>query len=155
MSIGEWFGNNWFTLLQSIGIIGGLLFTAFSLLIDAKTRRVSNLLKITEHHFDLWAQVFSQPNLLRVLDINVNLDKKPVKEEERRFVVLLITHLKTAYHAIKNDMYPRPNELKKDIQSFFSLPIPRNIWESTKMYHDKDFVSFVDESRNMVNKTVC
>ena len=34
-----WFGQNWFILLQSVGIIGGLLFTAAGLLFSAVSLR--------------------------------------------------------------------------------------------------------------------
>jgi hypothetical protein len=42
------FSQNWFTFLQSLGIIGGLLFTRFSLRTDARVRRIGNLITITD-----------------------------------------------------------------------------------------------------------
>jgi hypothetical protein len=47
MEFGNWLRDHWFVLLQSAGIIGGLLFTGISLRIDARVRRVGNLLAIT------------------------------------------------------------------------------------------------------------
>src|SRR5258708_7781649 len=51
-----WIGDNWFTLLQSVGIIGGLLLTTSALNSDARTRRVANLIEITRGHRDIWSE---------------------------------------------------------------------------------------------------
>jgi hypothetical protein len=145
MEIWGWLAHNWFVCLQSVGIIGGLLFTGASLRIDAKARRISNLISITEHHRNLLAQVYSQPNLLRTLDETPNLHQKPVTEEERLFVILLIAHLNSAYHATKDGMLLKAGALSKDIRSFFSRPIPKAIWSDVKSFQDKDFVRFVED----------
>ena len=40
----HWLAQNWFTLLNAIGVVGGLLFTGHSLRSETKTRRIANLL---------------------------------------------------------------------------------------------------------------
>ena len=62
-----WFSENWFNLFSAVGIIGGLLFTAVSLRSETKTRRISNLLTLTQNHRELWAEMFRRPGLERVL----------------------------------------------------------------------------------------
>src|SRR5260221_13307070 len=64
----NWASDNWFILLQSLGIIGGLLFTAASLRLDEKTRRVGNLMAITKNHREIWTALYDRPELSRVLD---------------------------------------------------------------------------------------
>ena len=134
----NWLSQNWFTFLQSAGIIASLLFTTISLRIDAKVRRISNLIKMTEQHHALWAQLIDQPGLSRVLSDAANLQLKPITNEERWFVTLLILHLSTAHHAMKDGMLIRPEGLKNDIQWFFSL--------TTKPFQDKEFVAFIEQS---------
>ena len=74
--------DNWFTLLQSLGIMGGLFFTGFSLRIDAKVRRVGNLFEVTKQHREIWIMIYSRPELKRVIESKPNLDMKPITDEE-------------------------------------------------------------------------
>lgn len=144
-----WFGNNWFIFLQSAGIIGSLLFTGISIGIDARARRVSNLLTLTQQHRDIWENLYARPELIRVLDPAANLPHDPVTTAEEVFVILLILHLNAAYRAIRGGFLRGPDELQRDVQTFFSLPIPRIVWERAKNFQDKDFVRFVDAARRV------
>ncbi len=144
----QWTEHNWFSLLESAGIIGGLLFTAFSLRTDAQARRIGNLIAITQHHQDIWTRLYTRPELTRVLNMAVNLESAPVTDEEELFVNLLILHLNSAYHAMKIGMFVKPEGLQRDIQTFFSLPIPRYVWERAKPLQDGDFVGYVESCRN-------
>ncbi len=58
----QWLLEHWETLLNNLGIIGGLVFSATSLLIaaasfrsDTKTRQVSNLLAMTANYREVWS----------------------------------------------------------------------------------------------------
>src|ERR1041385_6179040 len=109
-----WITSNWFLFLQSVGIIGGLLFTAISLQIDAKVRRVGNLIAITQHHRDIWTRLYTVPELARVMNANVDLKHTPVTVAEELFVNLLILHLNSAYHAMTFGMFMKPERLGRD-----------------------------------------
>lgn len=145
MGFGGWIGENWFTLLQSAGIIGGLLFTGISLRIDTKVRRVGNLFEVTKHHREIWTGLYSRPELKRILKSDVDVDRGPITSEEELFVNLLVLHLASAYRAAVGGMFILPTELDADIGRFFSLPIPRAIWEKTRRFQDQDFVGFVED----------
>src|ERR1041384_248579 len=138
MGILSWGHDNWFVFLQSAGIIGGLLFTAFSLRIDARVRRIGNLIAITQHHREIWTHLYTHPKLSRILDMEVDLKHNPYTNEEEIFITLLILHLNSAFHAMKSGMFVTPEGLRKDIQLFLALPIPRHVWEKTKAIQDKD-----------------
>src|SRR5215207_2168581 len=135
-----WIAQHWTELLQNAGIIGGLLFNAVNLRLDTKARRVSNLLKITEGHRELWSKLYERPELSRVLDIDADVEQRPVSGEEELFVVLLVLHLSSAQEAIKQGMFTAPEGLRRDVRQFFSKPIPRTVWERIKVFHDADFV---------------
>ena len=46
MGFSPWITENAFELLNALGIVGGLFFTAHSLRSETKTRRIANLLAI-------------------------------------------------------------------------------------------------------------
>jgi hypothetical protein len=143
----DWLGQNWFILLQSVGIIGSLLFTAASLREDAKAQRISNLITVTDHHRDIWTQIYQRPDLARVMDPNVDVRRNPVREEEELFINLLILHLNSVFHATSEGLYLKPEGLRQDVDRFFSLPIPKAVWMRSKELQDEAFVCFVDSGR--------
>ena len=143
----NWASDNWFILLQSLGIIGGLLFTAASLRLDEKTRRVGNLMAITKSHREIWAELYDRPDLSRVLDAEADLKHTAITHEEEWFVRFLILHLNTVYHALKSGVLLNLEGLHRDIRWFFSLPLPKTIWEKMKWLQDSDFVGFVELCR--------
>lgn len=130
----EWFGANWFNLLQTVAIVSGLFFTGRSFLVDTRIRRISNLLNITEHHRSIWQQVIDKPNLLRVLSAEAKLDIKPITLEERIFVNLIILHLTAVMAAIKGRVHEQPAGQDEDLREFFSLPIPNKVWKDSKRF---------------------
>jgi len=142
---------HWPEVFQNAGIIGGLIFTAVNLRLDTKARRVSNLLKITEGHRDLWSKVYERPELARVLDPAVNLEEAPISDPEEVFVSLLVLHLSSAQEAIKQGMFAAPEGLPVDIQRFFSKPIPKMVWERNKIFHEADFVEFIERHLRRAN----
>ena len=143
----NWVRANWFDLLQSVGIIGSLLFTAISLRIDAKVRRVGNLFEVTKQHREIWTALYSRPDLKRVVDASADPSGHSVTDEEELFVNLLILHLASNYQAAKAGMFMLPAELTADIAAFFSLPIPHAVWDKMKSFQDREFVAFVEGYR--------
>ena len=53
----KWLEDNWFSLLQSIGIISGFVFTALTLRRDTKSRKRTEVLALTQQHRELWSEV--------------------------------------------------------------------------------------------------
>lgn len=140
----SWWGDNWFVLLQSLGIIGGLFFTGISLRIDARVRRVGNLFEVTRQHREIWTELYSRPELKRVLDKEADVFLQPISVEEELFVNLLILHLASNHRAAREGIFSLPTELRSDVNAFFALPIPREIWRRTRMFQEKDFVRVVE-----------
>lgn len=146
MGINEWFGHNWLPLIQTGALAGGLLFTGMAVLLDARARRVGNLIQLTQQHRDLWERLYLQPELARILDPIPDLDRSPVTAEEEMFVIFLVLHLSNTYYAIRVGFLQKLPGLRKDIERFFSLPIPRAVWEKVKDLQDGSFVRFVERS---------
>ncbi len=139
--------DNWFVFLQSLGIIAGLFFTGFALLIDARVRKVANLFEVTKQHREIWTLLYSREDLKRVMNPNANIGDSPVTEDEKLFVNLLILHLASSHRASKAGMFSLPTELDADIKTFFSWPIPRAVWEMMRPLQEPDFAAFVERHR--------
>ncbi len=130
--------------IETIGVIAGLGFTAASYCADARERRVSNLMELANSHRDLWMQLTEKPELARVLKPEVDLSINKISVAEERYVHLLITHLAVTFEAIKNKVLPSLAGLEKDIQEFFGLPIPAQVWQWSKEFQQPDFVAFIE-----------
>ena len=144
----RWIAENWVTALNALGVVGGLIFTASSFRSETKTRRVANLLTITKNHRDIWADFYRNPELARVLDTRVDLRKQPVSRDEEIFVNLVILHLSSVFHALKDDLLINQEGLRRDVWAFFSLPIPSAVWERVKFVQNEAFVAYVEACRN-------
>jgi hypothetical protein len=148
MGIWRWLTENSFNLLSAIGIIGGLWFTAISFRTDAKMRRVANLISITGSHREIWRQFLNSPDMGRVFDSKADILKQPITQKEEVFVNMVIAHINTVFYAIRNDMLISNEGLRRDVSEFLSLPIPRSVWEKSKVVQNDDFAAFVESCRN-------
>jgi len=148
MEIWGWASQNWFNLFSVIGIIAGLSFTAVSLRSDTKTRRIANLLTVTANHREVWKVFLNDKELARVRDAGADTTKQPITDAERIFVTFVVFHMNSVFYAMSDQLVVKVEGLRRDIAQFFSLPIPREIWEKIKVLQNDDFVAFVESCRN-------
>jgi Family of unknown function (DUF6082) len=144
MQVVGWSGPNWFGIVQTVIVAGALLLIALGLFLEARARRVGNLIQLTQAHRDLWERMYSQPELSRILDPDAAPEDMPIRPEEEVFVIFLILHLSGTFYAMRSGFFKRPEGLRKDIERFFSLPIPRAVWTKVKSLQDAPFVRFVE-----------
>ena len=140
----HWFGENWFTALQTLAIVSGLVFPTITLRRDDRSRRSASLFQLTAHHRDVWVELFKQPELRRVLSPQPDLAREPVTDNEALFVGFLILHLNTAHNAVAQGLMPPLAGLGADIRTFFSRPIPRAVWNDLRRFQDPAFVVFIE-----------
>jgi uncharacterized protein DUF6082 len=139
-----WLEANWFPFLQTVGIVGGLVFTAVSIRQSTRARRASDLLALTEQHRELWNEVYSRPGLERIFAAEVDLVGKPITVTEERFLNEVIIHFQMGWQLASAGSLLTLKAMKADVRSFFQLPIPRSVWEQSKHTRDRKFVDFVD-----------
>jgi hypothetical protein len=139
-----WLAHNWFAWVQTVALAGALFLIAAAIFLDARARRVSNLIQLTEQHRTLWERMYSQPDLARILETNPDLVESPVTPEEETFVIFIIFHLNNTYYGIKSGFFRKLRGLRKDIERFFSLPIPHAVWKKVRDLQDESFVKFVE-----------
>ena len=150
--MGQWLADNFFNIVTTV-CGTGLWFTAYSIRQDAearkeetKARKVANLLAITANHRELWKEYLNNPNLARVRDTAANLAQQPVTPAEESFISQVVSHTSSVFDALKDDLLTRQEGLRRDVQSFFSLPIPNAVWSKTKLLQNQDFAAFIDSS---------
>ena len=142
----SWLATHWFELIQTAGIVAGLVFNGYTTRKDSKERRISNLSAFKQDHIDIWSQTLTRPELDRVLDMSADLTRQPVSKAEWTFVKLLIIHLDSVYRAIQAGLFVDIGGLRRDIEDFFSAPIPKAVWEKMKGVQDAEFVRFIESS---------
>jgi len=144
----QWLATHAFDLLSAIGIVGGLIFTAHSLRSETKTRRIANLLSLTEAHREIWKELLRYPHLARVFEPKADPSKQSITLDEEIFVNLVIQHLGVVFQAMQDELTISPEGLRRDVWSFFSLPIPDAVWNKLKVLQNDRFVAFVESCRN-------
>src|SRR5687767_11824244 len=133
-----WIEEHWFELLQTIGIVGGLAFTAAARIQDVRARKVGNLIALKQEHREIWKELYARPSLSRVLKQEVDLGAEPISIEEALFVKTLILHLGTVHQATEMGLFVNLEGLRTDVSAFFSKAIPGSIWEKTKKLQNQD-----------------
>jgi hypothetical protein len=148
MELHHWIGDHGFDLLEAAAIIASLTFTAVSFRRDDRSRRVENLLTLTQSHRDVWKEQLRDPKLRRVLEAKADLAREPVTRAEEIFVTLVVQHLNIVFHALRDELTIQPEGLRRDVWQFLSLPIPQAVWNQLKPLQNDAFVAFVEACRN-------
>jgi hypothetical protein len=86
--------------------------------------------------------------LIRVCDATADLTKHPITDAERIFVTLVIVHVNSVYYALNDELVIEYEGLRRDIAQFFSLPIPKSVWEENKQFQNTDFIIFFENAMN-------
>ncbi|WP_035609286.1 hypothetical protein [Haloferula sp. BvORR071] len=139
----SWLASNWFALIQTAGVVGGLFYSAIALRLDARVRRTEVILALTEAHREIWERLIEQPSLVRVLDPKADLAIAPPTSTEQRFVQLVVLHLDAVRISIKEGAYHASPGMIDDLNEFLALPIPRQVAESLLPYQSHELQEFL------------
>ena len=143
MGFASWVQENWFSLFQSAGIAGGLVFTAMSFRDQTKSNRVQNLITIYKESSKLWRDFAENPSLASVFSHRTS-DNYEWTVGEEVFLNRLILHLNTTWWAMQEGEMIKIQSIEDEVRWFFAHPLPKAFWESTKKLRDKSFVGFID-----------
>jgi len=143
----SWIENNWFQLLQTIGVVGGLVFTGITIRQSTRARRASDLLSLTDQHRELWNEVYTRPGLERVFAPHADLVGKPVTVAEERFLNEVIVHFQMGWQLATAGSLLTLDAMKADVRAFFALPLPHAVWEATRAGRDAKFIRFIESCR--------
>lgn len=146
MGILGWMGAHGLDFLQTASILVGFFTAAYTIRTNTKERKIGNLFALTTAHREIWSRLYERNELSRVLSEAVNLRREPITSEEELFVHTLILHLRAAFKARDLGMQFDDDAVAADIRQFFNRPIPRTVWERSKVFQDRKFVEFVERS---------
>jgi len=59
---------------------------------------------------------------------------------------MAISHTSSTYEALKDELVTHQEGLRRDVKSFYSLPVPSTVWSKTKLLQNQDFAAFIDSS---------
>jgi len=142
----SWIDGNWFNLIQTAGIVGSLLFGAATAQREAKTREIENHLTIAEQHRNLWNEARQRKDLDRIFQTDADVIKIPITVAESEFLNLVVGHFQAGWILSENGAAITLNEMRADVRDFFTLPLPRAVWERTKGMRNRRFVKFVERA---------
>lgn len=140
-----WLTEHWHSVLESVGIIGGLIFTGVTVRRDLEARRISEYLTLATQHRRLWGQLHRRKGLSRLLEPGRDLSENPLTREELNFLSLTFVHFHTSWLIGQEGglLIPLP-VLAKDAAHFFQLPGPSAVWQQERNAHQPEFVAFVE-----------
>lgn len=139
-----WLAGNWFSFIQTVGIIGGLIVAVVTMRRDTRSRQIGDYLTMIQQHRELWSEVHRRPELSRILEAEVDLVAAPSTVVEEEYLNLVIDHFYTGWLFATRAVVLRLEVLKADAREFFQLPLPRRVWDLTRDRRDPRFVRFVE-----------
>lgn len=142
-----WINENWFSLIQSLGIVAGLFFTGVTLMHDLRARRVSQYLTLATQHRHLWSALYRHPKLARLMDPNRDVATEPVSKSEQAYLKLVFVHFHTGWIVAREGSLTPLSTLASDVGVFFNLPAPAEAWAAEKTGFESTFVAFMEKAR--------
>ncbi len=141
-----WLSANWFSLVQSAGIIISILLTAAAMRRERRSRRVGDYLALASEHRELWGDLHRRPELARVVASEVDLLEQPLSTAEEEFLLLIIVHFHTGWLLACQDSLVSRAVLARDAGAFFRLPLASEVWKRTQAARDPAFVEFINSA---------
>lgn len=138
------FESNWFSLIQSTGIVASLVFAAVTIRREARTHKMSALLALDEQHRDLWSELHRRPELCRILASEIDLVGRPVTTAESEFLNTVFVHFCTGWRLAAEHGVFSEDDLRRDLVAFLARPIPHQVWKQTLNIREQRFVAFVE-----------
>jgi hypothetical protein len=132
-------------IAETLGLVGTLLFTAYTNHKDEKARKVANLISLTQLRNQIWEEAEKDTSLSRISEPHPDLNANPITDKEMQFVKKLIIHLSTVFRAQKEGVFPELDGLRQDVRDFFDLPVPKTAWQTIEQFQEKDFIRFMKE----------
>lgn len=136
-------------LTQTVAIVAALWFAYVQARHATRSARAASTFQMVNSHRDLWFKALDNPRLERIFASEANLVNDPISEAERIFVNALITHMYSVVTASKQGILDIPREWNAELQAFFSLPIPLQVWKENRQYYEDSFVKLVEEAASI------
>ena len=141
-----WLDQDWFNLVQTVGIVASSLLATVTLRRETRARRLGDYLTVIQQHRELWSEAHRRPDLARLFQPEMDLIAAPMTVAEGEYLNLVIDHFHTGWLLVNDRVVLKAQVLAADARAFFSLPLPRRVWEATRHQRDPQFVRFIEEA---------
>lgn len=141
-----WFHENWLNLAQTVSLLGGGLLAVAVFLRESRGRKLGHFLTLAQQHRDLWNEAHRRPELARIFQREADLVAYPITVVEEEFLNLVIVHFQTGWLFTHDSAFLNKKNMAADAHEFFSLPLPRAVWNSTRSARDPKFVRFMEKA---------
>lgn len=134
----------WFTLLQSGGIIASFLISAYTAWTQTRSRKVSNYIELVKGHREVWKLQWENKDLAEVLSLSRDVNEA-LTPKEKRFLIFLFLHITCSYELLDSSNVINLDEMRRDIKELFLSPSVIVFWATNRKFFNSDFCDFVDE----------
>jgi len=145
----------WFSVVQTAGIVGGLVFYGITCQQQAGAQReqadaqrqqaraqeTQNLIAFSERHRAFWREAYRNPELQRVFSVTARAESLSTIEEE--FINEALVFYEVSWRIVKNSYQEYLKPLAKDLARFLSFPLALATWNKTREVRDEQFAEFV------------
>lgn len=138
--------ENWLNLAQTISLLGGGLLAMVVFLRENRGRKLGHFLTLAQQHRELWSEAHRRPELARIFQSEVDLIANPISPVEEEFLYLVIVHFQTGWLLANDAAFLDKRNMAADAKAFFSLPLPRTVWNATRADRDPKFVRFIERA---------
>ena len=144
ITIGSGAGSfDWFTLLQSLGIIIGFLFSGYAIWKDANATKLQNYILLTQSHREVWSMMMDNEKLGRVLEKDIPASKMELTYRERQFLTFIFLHITCSFELSKRGKIVDIEKDKEDIADLLSHPLVKKFWDDNSRFYNEDFRAFI------------
>ncbi len=147
-----WLDQNWFNFVQTLGIVATGLLATLTLRRETRARRLGDYLTVVNQHRELWNDAHRRPELARIFQTEVDLVAAPLSVAEEEYLNLVIDHFHTGWLLANGGVVLKTKVLAADARAFFSLPLPRRVWDGTRAQRDPAFVRFIERAVSRTNR---
>lgn len=139
----SWVSMNWFALLQTLGIVGGLLLVVVQIRASTRQRESESLVEIYDINRQLLSLGFSHPQLFAILEDAKDVD--PVWE--RFYLQLWLNQLSLIHLYLKRSVFDHELQdfLQREIADFMTLTNVQKHWQQRGAFYPASFKKLVGE----------
>ena len=134
---------DWFTLLQSLGIIIGFLFSGYAIWKDSNATKLQNYILLTQNHREVWSMMMNNEKLGRVLEKVIPDNEMELTYSERQFLTFIFLHVTCSFELSKRGKIVDVEKDKEDIADLLSYPLVKKFWDHNSRFYNEDFRAFI------------
>jgi hypothetical protein len=139
----SWLAVNWFALLQTIGIVGGLFLVMIQIRDSTRQRESESLVTIYDINRQLLSLGFAHPKLFAILEDAKDAD--PVWEG--RYLQLWMNQLSLIHLYLKRSVFEKELQefLESEIADFITRANVQKFWRQRGISYPASFRKLVDD----------